>query len=145
MTLDEFNKEIEKVERFYEKDIPEEQKKYWYKEVKLMNVKRFQAIIGQIFRTSKFLPKLADIVEINTNMGYSTTETSKKTKCTKCKGTGYIIYNKIKNEGENAREYQYMAVCDCGLKKRYEGWKISDERHRNNYYIPLASEMGLYM
>lgn len=144
MKLEEFNDEVERIERFYQKEIPDEQKRIWFNELKSMDIKRFKYIISQVYRTLKFIPKLADIIEINTNLGYSQVKKEENPiKCDKCKGTGYITYwKKIKN-GNKEMNYEYMALCTCGKQKQYKGWEYPEERYRTNYYTPLATELGL--
>lgn len=144
MTIDEFTKATTEIENYYQKEITDEQKKIWFNEIKNIDIKRFKYIISQVYRTCKFLPKLADIIEINTNLGHSQVkkeETSKK--CDKCKDTGYIIYQKKIKDGEKELINEYMAVCSCGKQKQYKGWEFPDERYRTNYYTPLAVELGL--
>lgn len=144
MKFEEFMEETEKIENFYDKDITDEQKKIWFSELKGMDIKRFKYVISQVYRTCKFLPKLADIIEINTNLGYSQVKRDETTqKCNKCKGTGYITYwKKIKN-GEKNFSCEYMAICSCGKQKQYKGWEYPEERYRTNFYTPLAIELGL--
>ena len=144
MTIDEFTKTTTEIESFYQKEISDEQKKIWFNELKSMDIKRFKYVISQVYRTCKFMPKLADIIEINANLGYSQVKKEETTKkCNKCKGTGYITYwKKIKN-GEKEMPCEYMAVCSCSKQKQYKGWEISEERYRTNYYTPYAKELGL--
>lgn len=118
MTIEEFSKATEEIERFYQKEIPDEQKKIWFNELKGMEIKRFKYIISQAYRTLKFVPKLADIIEINTNLGYSQVKKEEnQVKCSKCKGTGYITYKKLVPNGDKKMECEYMAVCDCGKEQ----------------------------
>lgn len=144
MKFEEFMEETEKIENFYNKEITDEQKKIWFSELKGMDIKRFKYVISQVYRTCKFLPKLADIIEINTSLGYSQVKKEETIeKCNKCKGTGYITYwKKIKN-GEKEIPCEYMAVCSCGKQKQYKGWEYPEERYRTNFYTPLAVELGL--
>lgn len=144
MTIDEFITTTTEIENFYQKEISEEQKKIWFQELRKMDIKRFKYVISQVYRTCKFIPKLADIIEINASLGYSQVKKEEPTqKCNKCKGTGYITYwKKIKN-GEKEIPCEYMAVCSCGKQKQYKGWEYPEERYRTNYYTPLAGELGL--
>ena len=144
MTIDEFITTTTEIENFYQKEISEEQKKIWFQELRKMDIKRFKYVISQAYRTCKFIPKLADIIEINTSLGYSQVKREESTqKCNKCKGTGYITYwKKIKNGGKEIL-YEYMAICSCGRQKQYKGWECPEERDRTNYYTPLAEELGL--
>ena len=144
MTIDEFTKVTTEIENFYQKEISDEQKKIWFSELKGMDIKRFKYVLSQVYRTCKFLHKLADIIEINTNLGYSQVRKEDNTKkCSKCKNTGYITYwKKIKN-GDKEIKCQFTAVCSCGKQKQYKGWECSEERYRTNFYTPLAVELGL--
>ena len=145
MKIDEFMEVINQVERFYSKEIPEEQKQVMYKELKNMELVRFKYIIAQHYRTSPYLPKLPDILEINKKLGYSQIKKDKEVKkCEKCKGTGYILYKKIIDNGKGGKIINtYAAICTCRQKRKYEGWKIADEEHRSNYYIPYVEEIKI--
>ena len=129
MKIEEFNKETQQLERFYEKEIPEEQKKIWYEEFKKMPIERYRYLIGQAYRKSKFIPKLADMIEINKNCGYVEIEKEPEKICTKCNGLGYITYKKkLKEDGY---EYNYACRCTCPA-----GMKLSKS-------IPTWQEIGL--
>ena len=144
MRIEEFSETVETIENFYQKEISEEQKKIWYQELRQMDIKRFKYIISQVYRTCKFIPKLADIIEINTSLGYSQVKKEEnQIKCNKCKGTGYILYKKLIPNGDKKIECEYMAVCSCGKQRQYKGWEFPEERYRTNNYIPLAVELGL--
>ena len=129
MKIEDFNKETQQLERFYEKEIPEEQKKIWYEEFKRMNIERYRYIIGQAYRKSKFIPKLADMIEINKNCGYIENEETSIKNCERCNGTGIILYKK-KVMG-NETECDYACRCTCT-----EGMKLSKS-------IPTWQEIGL--
>lgn len=144
MKLEEFDEEVSKLERFYQKEVTDEQRRIWYTELRNLDISRFKYIISQVYRTSKFFPKLADILEINANLGYSQAKQEEnKNKCKRCNGTGYITYKKTTKNGANDMLYEFGAICSCRMKHRYEGWKITDERYRSNFYTPFAEEIGL--
>ncbi len=146
MKIEEFDEEIDKLERFYqkEKSITDEQRQIWYRELRNLDIERFRYIVAQIYRTFKFLPKLADILEINANLGYSQVKQEQNiNKCKRCNGTGYITYKKTTKNGANDMLYEFGAICSCRVKTRYEGWKVIDERYRSNFYTPYAEEVGL--
>lgn len=146
MKIEEFDEEINKIERFYqkEKSITDEQRQIWYRELRNLDIERFRYIVAQIYRTFKFLPKLADILEINANLGYSQVKQEQNiNKCKRCNGTGYITYKKTTKNGANDMLYEFGAICSCRVKTRYEGWKVTDERYRSNFYTPYAEEVGL--
>lgn len=144
MTIDDFTKATTEIENFYQKEISDEQKKVWFSELKAMDIRRFKYVISQVYRTCKFIPKLADIIEINTSLGYSQVKKEvAKSECKRCKGTGYILYKKFIPNGDKKMEYEYMAVCSCGRQRQYKGWEVSEDRYKSNYYTPLAIEIGL--
>jgi predicted metal-binding protein len=90
------------------------------------------------------MPKLADIIEINASLGYSQVKKDEKIKCNKCNGTGYVTYIKVIDNGNgNKIENIYGAICSCRQKPKYEGWKITDESHRTNYYTPYVEEIRI--
>lgn len=128
MRIEDFNKETQKLEKFYEKEISEEQKKIWYEEFKKMPIERYRYLIGQAYRKSKFIPKLADMIEINKNCGYVENEKSSET-CRICKGSGIITYKKKIKKTEN----EYTFACRCTCKN---GLKLSKA-------IPTWQEVGL--
>ena len=144
MKLEEFDDEVSKLERFYQKEITEEQGKIWYSELRNLDISRFRYIISQVYRTSKFLPKLADILEINANLGYSQVKQEENNnKCKRCNATGYLTYKRTTKNGADNMMYEFAAICSCRTKPKYEGWKITDERYRSNNYTPFAEEVGI--
>lgn len=118
MKIEEFDEETTKLENFYEKEIPGEQRKFWFEEFKKINIKRYKYIIGMAYRKFKFLPKLADMIEINKNCGYVEENQPLIQNCKICKGTGLIFYQKKVNDVI----YDYVCRCNCanGLKHSKE-------------------------
>lgn len=145
MKIEEFDEEINKIERFYQKQgaITDEQRQIWYRELRNLDIARFKYIIAQIYRTSKFLPKLADIIETNNNLGYSQIKQEQNTNnCKICNGTGYVTYKRTTKNGANDMLYNFGAICSCRTKQKYDGWKVTDERYKSNYYIPFIEKIG---
>lgn len=146
MKIEEFDEEINKLERFYQKEgtITDEQRQIWYRELKNLDIARFKYIIAQTYRTSKFMPKLADLLEINANLGYSQAKQEQnQSNCKICNGTGYVTYKRTSEKGADNLLYEYGAICKCRTKTKYEGWKITDERNKSNYYIPFIEEINI--
>lgn len=142
MKIEEFYETVSEMENFYGKEMTTEQKKIWYENLKNIGSTRFRYIISNLYKTSKFLPKLADIFETNIALGKVENKKEENTtgeKCKKCNNTGYIIYKQVKND----YTYEFVAICSCGIKRQYKGWEIADERRKSKYFIPLASELGL--
>lgn len=144
MKIEEFMNEVKKIENFYDKELSDEQKQVWFKELRYIELPRFKYIETQIYKTLKFMPKLADIVEINANLGYSQMKKEEqKVNCKKCNGTGYIVYKKLIDNGTSKLEYNFGAICSCRQQPKYEGWKITDERYKTNYYTPYVEEIKI--
>ena len=122
MKIEEFDEETRKLEKFYEKDIPDEQRKIWYEEFKGISITRYKYLISQVYRKCKFMPKLADMIEINKSIGYMQAREQEQKKqlaeCDKCKGTGFVFYKKQKG----TLWYDYVCRCNC-----LNGYQINKE------------------
>ena len=122
MKIEEFDEETQKLEKFYEKDIPDEQRKMWYEEFKGISITRYKYLISQVYRKCKFMPKLADMIEINKSIGYMQPREQEQKKqlaeCDKCKGTGFVFYKKQKG----TLWYDYVCRCNC-----LNGYQINKE------------------
>ena len=144
MKFEEFMDSVSQMENFYDKKMTDEQKRIWFENLKPMSIERFRYIIANLFKTSKFIPKLADIFETNVTIGkIEKSIEERKDDCKLCNNTGYVTYQRIIKNGNKNIIYQYGAICSCNRKKQYKGWELSDERYRTDYYTPLASELGL--
>ena len=118
MKIDEFMEETKKLERFYSKELTEEQKKIWFENLKKLTLQRYQYIIGVIYRKNKYFPTLADILQINDETGMKKQEQKyKQEKCDICSGRGVIRYiKKI-----NGIDYEYVCRCNCGNSLKFMG------------------------
>lgn len=144
MKIDEFMDTIKQMENFYGKEMTDEQKRIWFENLKVMNIERFRYIAVNLYKTSKFMPKLSDIFDLNISIGSINKKVeSNKTDCKKCGNTGYIVYKKIIKNANCNIEYNYGAICNCNRKKQYKGWELSDVRYRSKYYTPLAIELSI--
>ncbi len=134
MTGTEFVKGTEQLETYYQKKLEDFEKDIWYRELGRMSYERFNKIIQQVYTRCKFMPKLADIFEINKEIPYTEKRKAetKQVKCKKCNASGIIIYKKIINN----HEYDFAARCTCenGNKYIYNDGK---------YYIPSIAELGI--
>ena len=141
MEYKDFFEYIKQIENVYGQEMSEIEIEIWYNNLKFMSIERFNYILAEIYKTNKFMPKLADILQLHKQIPYTANKEEKEIKkeCKKCNGTGYVMYNKI-IEG---KPYQYAAVCDCKRQDRYDGTKCTDERNKSKYYIPTVDEIGL--
>lgn len=147
MEISEFIEETSKIERFFEKELDKFQRDMWYQELKNMPINRYRQVVNKSFSKCKFMPKLADIILIQEELPYAqnTNIQREKVECSKCKGNGYILYKKILQDAGRNIEYTFAARCNCqnGLEFAYDGTKIADAKHRSQYYVPLAQQLGL--
>lgn len=119
------------MEKFYEKEYNDEQRKYIFETFKNLPKERYRQVVNIVFRTCKFLPKLADLIEIEQNLPKEKKEEKEKVDCKLCNGTGFINYTKLIPNGDKKLEYQFVARCGCANS---DG--ISE-------LIPLAAEIGI--
>lgn len=141
MTKAEFVEYIEQIQNVYHKEMTAIEVDVWYENLKFMTIERFNYILSEIYKTNKFMPTLADILQVHKQIPYTAKREDKEIKgsCKKCNGTGYVFYTKE----INSKKYKYSAVCDCERCERYDGTKCADPKNRSNYYIPTIAETGL--
>lgn len=145
MELSEFIEATSRVENYYGKEYTTEQRRIMHEELKNFSIERYRQLISAVMRKSKYLPKIADFMEANVDEPYKTNKEEKKNiKCKKCKGTGYLLYTKIIEDGFNKREYTYASICSCGNATQYKGWEVTDKRYRSEFYTPTVEELGFY-
>ena len=141
MDRKEFKDYIDQIQNFYGQKLNETERDIWYENLKFMSIERFNYILSEIYKTNKFMPRLADILQVHKQIPYTAKKEEKEVKssCKKCNGTGYVFYTKEINN----KKYKYSAVCDCGRCERYDGKKCADPKNKSNYYIPTIAETGL--
>lgn len=141
MTRNEFIEYVEQIQNVYHKELTAIELDIWYENLKFMTIERFNYILSEIYKTNKFMPTLADILQVHKQIPYTAKKDEKEINgsCKKCNGTGYIFYTK---EVSN-KKYKYSAVCDCGRNERYDGTKCVDPKNKSKYYIPTLAETGL--
>ena len=144
MVFTEFIENVEKMQRFYEKEYNEMQKQEMFRYFSKYNDKRFKYIISKVYQKNKFLPSLAELIEIDQNIPYTEIQKQelkleKKENCKICKNNGFIAYTK---EIEGTK-YQYIASCNCSnsINFQYDGMKCKDLRNRSAFYIPKYSDI----
>lgn len=97
MTISEFVEQTSELEKYYGKELDEFQRKIWNEELGKMPVQRYRQIIKQAYRECKFMPKLADLLEINQKLNYKkdNKENIQKVECKKCnRRRVYIVYKR---------------------------------------------------
>ena len=95
MTQSDFIEATNRIEQYYDKEYTNEQRKIMFEELKQWNIERYKKSIAIVIRNSKFLPKIADIIQASEEIReIQNNEDIKEVKCDKCNGTGYIEYDK---------------------------------------------------
>lgn len=143
MTNGEFIEATSRLEKYYEKEFNTEQQRIMFEELKEMPVDKYKKAITYCIRNSKFLPKIADILNAMNEVKTTVVTEKDRIECRKCKSTGYVPYYKKIDNGGKEIIYQFFAVCNCGNEKRYDGTTISDIEHKSKFYVPLMNEIGL--
>lgn len=129
MTLKEFKEYITELQNVYDKKFNDTQIQVWYENLKFMSVERFNYILAEFYKTSQFMPSLADILEKHKSIPYEEKKEETSGMCKKCNNTGYITYTKELN----GYPYTYVATCSCKRQQPYE-----DEK----YKMKTAEELG---
>lgn len=143
MTNGEFIEATSRLEKYYEKEFSIEQQRIMFEELREVSVEKYKKAITYCIRNSKFLPKIADILNAMNEVKTIVAKETTRIECKKCKGVGYVPYYKKNDNGGKEIIYQFFAVCDCGNEKRYDGTTISDIEHKSKFYVPLMNEIGL--
>ena len=118
MTQSEFIEATNRIEQYYDKEYTNEQRKIMFEELKQWNVERYRKVIMTVIRNSKFLPKIADMIQANAEIReIKNNKDIKEVQCDKCNGTGYIDYEKRMY----GHIYKYACRCTCenGKKKNH--------------------------
>ena len=114
MTSGEFIETTSRLEKYYDKTYTKDQLQIMFKELKEMGIDRYRQLISAIIRKNKFLPKVADFIEMDKEIPRAEQKTTEKVDCEKCGGEGFILYKKLIENGPNKKiEYQFGARCDC--------------------------------
>lgn len=134
MTGTELINGVAKLEKYYQKEMPQYEKDIWYKELGRMRVERFNQLIEKAYTECKFMPKLADILEINQKIPYIDKENNenKTVQCGRCHSSGIIMYTKLIEK----MKYDFAARCTCENGNRFI-W--GDGKH----YLPTIAELGM--
>lgn len=112
MNINEFINETNNIEKFYNSSLNDYAREIWYDNLKDISIDRYKTIVQECFRTQKFMPKLADIIEIKKTVK-ETKINEKIEACEKC-SDGMVLYHKE----IYGRKYQFACRCICKLGQR---------------------------
>ncbi len=132
MKLDEFIEATNRLENYYGKELSAEQSQIMFEELEKLSIERYRKLISKCLRTCKYMPKIADILEANNELvGEVTEEKNQIIPCSKCDGTGYVVYTKFIANGNERIPYSYAARCTC------ENGKNANQK------VPTYEELGI--
>ena len=140
MTEMEFVEATGRIEKYYEKEFNEFQRKFWFDNLKNIPIENYKKIVDEILRNCKYFPKFADVKEIIKNTKFERQENKEKihVKCELCGSTGLIKYYTAVKNGDKELKYEYLARCICQNKENYD-WKDKE----GNPIFPEAVELNL--
>lgn len=134
MTLAEFLEVTNEIESFYgtegkPKTLNTAESNIWYEELKNLNQDRYREISREIFRTSQYMPKLAEVIRLNKLMPKEKVEKKEieKEECHLCFGDGIfeVMYD------QSGYIYSLPLKCICKNGEKYAE-------------LPSIKEYGLY-
>jgi len=126
MNIHEFNFIVNEMEKYYCKKLEDEQSKIYFKQLSFLSVERFKQIVDEIYKNNKFMPKVADIIDIDKKLS-KPEMTILKVDCKECNGSGIVMYSQKDEESDYM--YEYGARCAC---RNNRNWSIE---------IPLISQV----
>lgn len=136
MTEAEFIKANSRLENYYDKDYTQNQQKEMFNFFKGWSLEKYVKAINYCLKTSKYLPKIADLMNANIdNMQVQNKEKIDFVKCDKCNGEGFIKYWKTIQNGGKPIQYEYIALCTCD--------NADKQRSINGHKLPTLAEVGL--
>lgn len=121
MEIKEIYEGIDKLEKFYGKELNETEETIWVNTLSNMKKERFDKIINECFNSKSYMPKLATILEIDKILPNKKIEQfeEKKIDCKYCQGLGVF---EIEYEIENIK-YSFGARCICENGEKYKEFK----------------------
>ena len=138
MTLEEFTIKTKTLEDFYGKELNYTQAEIWFDELKNYSADKYYEAIKRICKTSQYKPTLVQVLEEIRKIKVQTSE-REKVACNICKGTGYILHDRV--IGAHTYKYACLCMCDNANGLEYDGTKIADKEHRQPFYIKTAKEI----
>lgn len=78
MQISEFIEATSRIESYYGKEYTTEQRRIMYEELKTINIERYRQLISSIIRKSKYLPKVADFIEVDKEVPREKKEENKR-------------------------------------------------------------------
>lgn len=126
MQISEFIEATGILEQYYGKELTNEQRQITYEQLKNLNIERYRKLISKCLQTCKYMPKIADIIAAEAELKNEVTPEENKQiyPCSKCDGTGYVLYTKFITNGDVRLPYTYAARCLCKNADLYASKKV---------------------
>lgn len=136
MEIKEFINGLDRLQKYYDKEYTEEQRKIMFSRLKDMSINEYNRAINLAIDKCKYLPKIADIkgVLVEPNNPVTNKPEINFIQCNKC-DKGFIQYFKDIKDGERILKYSYVALCNCENGKK--------QKEINGYNLPFIAEVGL--
>lgn len=121
MEIQEIYDGINKLETFYSKELNETEATIWENTLLKMEKERFEKIINECFAKKSYMPKLANILEIDKVLPKKKVEELQQetVDCKYCQGMGIF---EIQYE-QNGNNYSFGARCICENGNKYNEFK----------------------
>lgn len=141
MIREEFTRITAKLESCFNKRLNDIQLDVWFDELKYYEADKYERAVRKLIATSQYSPTLSAVLNAVRTVKDAEVFEKEKVPCKACKGTGYVLYNKI----VDGISYQYACQCNCknGIGLDYDGTKIGDKEHRSPYYLAKAEDVFL--
>ena len=142
MDFEEFKKILDKIQRYYGKEYNDVQINEIYKYFGKMSLARFNYIVSKLYQKNKYLPILADFVEVhkeNPYTDFNKNKEKKKNECKICNGLGFVLYKKYIAEMDMT--YECVAYCECSTEYQFDGAKCKNDKNKSKYYIKSYKEV----
>jgi len=121
MDLDDFTWGINRLQKFYNKKLKQDQEDEYYQRIKSIPQEIFVRAIDDIIDTNKFFPTPGDFKTYWYQWQVTNPQQMEreKTYCSDCHGEGILYFN-IKPKGATfQRDYEY--ICRCGSCENWKG------------------------
>ena len=126
MQINEFIEATGRLETYYGKELTTEQMQIMFEELKNISIDRYVKLISKCLRKCRTMPRISDIISANMELSGETGQEEKRQvmPCSKCDGSGYVLYTKYIANGSIRIPYTFAARCDCE-NAQYVNSKVS--------------------
>lgn len=119
MQINEFVEATSRLENYFDKEYTNSQRTIMFDELKVLDIDRYKHIIAVLIRNAKYLPKIADILEVNNTLARNKKNLKDEEiiECKYCDSKGFLLYKKY--DSRNKLNYEFVCRCFCENGKKY--------------------------